>query len=113
MPALDSGAAMDRLRPGSPGEVIKFTFTSGSSAAQAIRAAVAFQSLAPLYISVKVTADCHIVFGGLLVGPASNADALFQAGDGWQDMLLLSDDVAFRVKGDVAGGDIYIWRSGR
>lgn len=110
---MDSAAAMDRLRPGAPGEVIKFTFTAASSTAQAIRAAVAQQNLAPLYISLKVTADCHVVFGGAGVGAATTGDALFQASDGWQDMMLLAEDTSFRVIGDLGGGSLYIWKSGR
>lgn len=113
MSAIDSAGATDRLRPGSPGETVKFTFTSSASGAQTIRSAVAFQNLAPLWISIKVTADCHICFGGGGVGAPTNADALFQASDGWQDFMLLAGDTSFRVKGDSAGGDIYLWYSGR
>lgn len=110
--SFDSAAAADRVRPGAPGETIKFTFTSTASAYQSIRAPVTHEQKVPKYISIKCTVACHVVFGGVDVGAPTNGDALFEPTDGWQDVMLLSTDTGFRVKGDTTGGDFYVWFSG-
>jgi hypothetical protein len=120
--------ALERLRPGrrftlpatvnnlvQPGDVIKFTFTNVASAEQILRfPPTNGWPLSEQYISIKVTADCHVVFGpaGGVTDP-TNADALFQPGDSWQDFQLNNTDASFKVKGDVAGGDIYMILSSR
>lgn len=109
---LDSASANDRLRPGGPGESIKFTFTASASAYQEIRAKASNRQNTPLYVSIKCTVAAHIVFGNSAVGAPTNAEPLFEPADGWQDVMLLPSDTGFRVKGDTAGGDIYIWISG-
>lgn len=119
---------LERLRPGRrfvppatannlplPGDIIKFTFTNVASGEQLFRFAPAGAwPLSEQYVSIKVTADVHVAFGpaGGVTDP-TNADALFQAGDSWQDFQLNNTDAAFKTKGDTAGGDIYILLSGR
>lgn len=88
-----------------PGEVYKFTFTSAASAAQTFRLAPA---LVPQFISIKTTADVHPAFGDASVADPTNSNALLQSGDSWQDFMLLPSDTSFKVKGDTAGGDIYL-----
>jgi hypothetical protein len=121
--------ALERLRPGreftlpasasntpQPGDVIKFTFTSAASAEQRFRfpASAAMWPLNEQYLSVKVTADCHIAFGpaGSVADP-TNAGALLQPSDSWQDFQLNVDDQSFKIKGDSTGGDVYIILSAR
>lgn len=111
---LDSASAADRVRPGADNPCVKFTFTTGASAYQALRPAyVSKTDKAPaVYVSVKVTANCHVIFGDANVRAATAADPLFEATDGWQDFMLLPGDTGFRVIGDT-GGDIYVFLSGR
>jgi hypothetical protein len=111
---LDSASAADRVRPGADNPCVKFTFTTGASAFQAIRptpAALADKAPA-LYVSVKVTANCHVIFGDASLRAATTGDALFEPTDGWQDFMLLPGDTGFRVIGDT-GGDLYVFASGR
>lgn len=112
--ALDTANAADRVRPGADNTAIKFTFTTGASAFQQIRTPnPAFNYLnPPQYVSFKVTANCHLIFGDANVRAATVNDALFELTDGWQDFMLLPGDTGFRVIGDT-GGDIYIFLSGR
>lgn len=111
---LDSASAADRVRPGADNPCVKFTFTTGASAFQTLRPAyVTLTDKAPaVYVSVKVTANCHVIFGDANVRAATAADPLFEATDGWQDFMLLPGDTGFRVIGDT-GGDIYVFLSGR
>ena len=111
---FDSAAAADRVRPGPPGSGVKFSFTSSASAFQQIpnRTKTANQQGSCQYISVKATVACHLVFGDDDVGAPTNADMLLEPTDGWQDMMLISSDTGFRVKGDATSGDLYIWFSG-
>jgi hypothetical protein len=88
-----------------PGEVYKFTFTSAASAVQTFRLAPA---LVPQFISIKTTADVHPIFGDENVAAPTNSHALIQAGDSFQDFMLLPTDTSFRVKGDTTGGDLYM-----
>lgn len=97
---LAGGATMQ------PGEVYKFTFTSSASAVQTFRAST--PSLVPQFVSIKTTADVHIAFGDASVTDPTNANALIQPGDSWQDFMLLPLDTSFKVKGDTTGGDIYL-----
>jgi len=114
----DIAKALDRMAPAGPGSGIKFTFTNAASAAQALTfhnpAAVGGFAVGqgPIYISVKTTAACHLCFGNSTVGDPTNADPLFEPGDSWQDMIVLSSMTHFKVKGDAVGGDLYIWPSG-
>lgn len=112
--SLDSASAADRVRPGSDTSNLKFTFTTGASAYQQIRATPpSLTDKTPaLYISMKVTANCHVIFGDANVRAATAADPLFELTDGWQDFMLMPGDTGFRVIGDT-GGDIYIFASGR
>jgi hypothetical protein len=115
----DIASALDRYAPGNVGSCIKFTFTNAASAVQTLT----FHSTAPVggfavnqppvYISIKVTVACHVCFGDANVGAPTNADTLFEPSDSWQDMILPASATSFRVKGDSAGGDIYIWPSGK
>lgn len=123
MAASDLASAADRMAPGIPGTCIKFTFTSADSGWQDITFhkpaadAAGFQvGQGALYVSVKTTAAVHLSFGSSIASSTAvtNANApLFEAADGWQDMILRPDQTQFRVKGDSGGGDIYIWLSGR
>jgi hypothetical protein len=88
-----------------PGEIYKFTFTSSASAVQTFRLAPA---LVPQFISVKTTADVHPIFGDVNVVDPTNGNVLLQAGDSWQDFMLLPGDTSFKLKGDTAGGDFYM-----
>lgn len=115
----DIASALDRIAPGIPGSGIKFTFTAAASAEQSIpfHAPAASGGFAvnqpPVYISIKVTAACHLCFGMEGLGAPTNADPLYEPADSWQDMILLANMRVFRVKGDSVGGDIYIYQSGR
>lgn len=114
MASLDNAAAADRVIPcaNQAFAPVKFTFTSSASALQTFRTKVANQNLPPLYISFKVTADCHIIFGDASTAAPDNTYPLFQAADGWQDFMIPAEVCCFRVKGDSGGGDIYIFASG-
>lgn len=110
------------MAPGIVGTGIKFTFTNADSGWQDVTfhkpAAVGgFQtSQGAVYVSIKTTAAVHVAFGNSNASSAAvtNANApLFEAADGWQDMVLTPDQTQFRVKGDSGGGDLYIWPSGR
>lgn len=109
---LDSASAADRVRPGADNPCVKFTFTTGASAFQSLRAAPALDKAPALFVSIKVTANCHLIFGNAAMRAATAADPLFESTDGWQDFMLMPDDTGFRVIGDT-GGDIYIFASGR
>lgn len=109
---LDSASAADRVRPGADNPCTKFTFTTSASAFQTLRTAPPLEKNAPLYVSIKVTANCHIIFGPAALRAPTAADALFEPTDGWTDFMLMPDDTGFRVIGD-AGGDVYIFASGR
>lgn len=123
--------AFERVRPGrrfvppatsinlsKPGDIIKFTFLVTVSLEQIFR----FSSGWPYtqqFVSMKTTADVHVAFGpsaarrpGELVDP-TNADLLLQPGDSWQDFQIDEVDEAFKVKGDLVGGDFYLLLSGR
>lgn len=123
MASSDLASAADRMAPGVPGTCIKFTFTAADSGWQDIPAhkpaadAGGFQvPQGALYISIKTTAAVHVAFGnsGASSTAVTNANApLFESSDGWQDMILRPDQTQYRVKGDVGGGDLYIWFSGR
>lgn len=115
---MDLANAADRVRPGAPGlgaaapgtpgGVIKFTFTSAASALQTLRA----NPGSPLYISMKTTVACHICVGDSSIGAPTNTEFFLEPGDSWQDFMLMREDTSFRVKGDTAGGDLYILFSG-
>lgn len=118
---MDIGIAAERVGP-TVGGTVKFTFTSADSGLQDItfhsQAAVGGFAVpnAPLYVMIKTTADVHLLFGQAeeLGSAVTNTNApLFQAVDGWQDFLLMPNWNKFRVKGDSAGGDIYIQKAGR
>lgn len=109
---LDSASAADRVRPGADNPCVKFTFTTSASAYQALRTAPPQEKNPPKYVSIKVTANCHIIFGPEAVRAPTNADALFEPTDGWVDFMLMSDDTGFRVIG-ASAGDVYIFFSGR
>lgn len=111
---LDTANAADRVRPGADNTAVKFTFTTGASAYQQLRVpnAVFTDTNPPQYVSVKVTANCHLIFGPANVRAATVNDALFEITDGWQDFMLMPGDTGFRVIGDT-GGDVYIFFSGR
>jgi hypothetical protein len=108
---LDTASAADRYSPGGPGSTVKFTYTTSSSAFQQLRVADSREKNPPIYMSVKVTANCHIVFGDANVAPATAGDALFEPTDGWQDFILRAGHTGFRVIGDTAGS-VYIFFSG-
>lgn len=110
--ALAVDRAAERVAP-SPGLSGKFTFTSSASTFQTIRTATVGVKLSPVYVSIKTTADMHIVFGDANVGAPDNTFPLFQAGDGWQDFVLMPEMNGFRIKGDVGGGDFYWFVSSR
>lgn len=110
-------AQFGRVRPGivltlplaagttmQPGQVYKVTFTSGALGAKKFRN----PGGVPQFVSLKTTGDVHVVFGDDLVPAATDNHALLQAGDGWQDFMLLASDTSFDVKGDTAGGNFYI-----
>lgn len=111
---LDSASAADRVRPGADNPCVKFTFTTGASEYQALRPGNTAPTDKPpaVYVSVKVTANCHVIFGDANVRAATAADPLFEQTDGWQDFMLMPGDTGFRVIGDT-GGDIYVFLSGR
>lgn len=122
----DLGNAAERLFPNvASGAIIKFTFTNADSGLQVLTfhnpAAVGGFNMIQsggLYVTVKTTADVHILAGTLeeltQFGAITNANApLFQAADGMQDFLLMPGWNRFRCKGDAAGGDLYIFPSGR
>jgi hypothetical protein len=109
---LDSASAADRVRPGADNTAVKFGFTTSASTHQVLRTAPAQEKNPPAYVSIKVTANCHIIFGPSAVRAPTAADALFEPTDGWQDWMLMPDDTGFRVIGDTAG-DVYIFFSGR
>jgi|SRR3982750_39112 hypothetical protein len=122
MASSDLASAADRMAPGIPGTAIKFTFTAADSGWQDVTfhkpAAVGgFQTgQGAVYVSIKVTAAVHVAFGNSNASSTAvtNANApLFEPADGWQDMVLTPDQTQYRLKGDLAGGDIYIWPSGR
>lgn len=101
-----------RLRPGgpalaagTPGSVVKFTFTSSASAVQVLRT-VGIGTIQ--FIEVKTTAAVHLCVGDSTVGAPTNAEWLIEPGDSAQPFYLKTSDTHFRVKGDSAGGDIYI-----
>ena len=110
--SISADRAAERVAPAA-GSSGKFTFTSSASAFQTIRTATVGVKLAPVYISVKVTADCHLVFGDSTVVNPDNSSPLFQSGDGWQDFVLMPEMNGFKVKGDAAGGDLYWFVSSR
>lgn len=97
------------MAPGGPGTGIVLAFTVAAGAATPIRAA----NGPARYISVKTTADVHLVFGDSTVGAPTNSDTLFTAADSYQDMIILPETTHVRAKGDVGNGSIYIWFSGR
>lgn len=118
--------ALQRVRPGrmftmpatavnmsQPGDCIKFTFLSTVSAEQIFRYSAlggkGGNSLPPIYVSIKVTAAAHILFGpsGDIIDPTNSA-ALYEPADSWQDYQLNAGDSAFKIKGDSAGGDLYL-----
>lgn len=111
---LDSASAADRVRPGADNPCVKFTFTTGASAYQQIRVPnpTLTDKNPALYVSMKVTANCHVIFGDVNVRAAVVTDPLFEITDGWQDFMLMPGDTGFRVIGDT-GGDIYVFSSGR
>lgn len=122
----DIGNAAERLAPNvASGPIIKYTFTNADSGLQALTfhdpAAVGGFRTVPsggLYVCFKTTADVHIMCGSLeeltAFGAVTNSNApMFQAADGIQDFLLMPGWNRFRVKGDSAGGDLYLWPSGR
>jgi hypothetical protein len=109
---LDSASAADRVRPGADNPCVKFTFTTSASAFQSLRTKPSQEMNPPVYVSVKCTANCHIIFGAAAVRAPTTADALFEPTDGWTDWMLLSDDTGFRVIG-ASAGDVYIFFSGR
>lgn len=109
---LDSASAADRVRPGADNPCTKCTFTTSASAFQALRTAPPQEKNAPLYVSVKVTANCHIIFGPSSVRAPTTGDPLFEPTDGWSDFMLMPDDTGFRVIG-ASAGDVYIFPSGR
>lgn len=123
--------AMQRVRPGRmftmpatavnmslPGDTIKFTFLSTVSAEQIFRfsplGGKGGSGLPPIFVSIKVTAAAHILFGpsGDIVDPTNSA-ALYEPADSWQDYQLNAGDSAFKIKGDSAGGDLYLLLSSR
>lgn len=111
---IDTKVAADRIRPGNDRSPVKFTFTSAASAFQTIRATDANSpTLGPQYVSFRVTADAHVVFGAsaALTTDPTNASPLFTSGDGYQDFTLDGRDQGFKIKGDTAGGDIYLFFS--
>jgi len=109
---LDSASAADRVRPGADNPCVKFTFTTSASVFQELRTAPPQEKNAPVYVSIKVTANCHIIFGPTGVRAPTTGDALFEPTDGWQDFMLMPDDTGFRVIG-ASAGDVYIFFSGR
>lgn len=108
---LDTASAADRYSPGGPGSTVKFTYTTSASAYQALRAAVTGSKNPPVFMSIKVTSNCHLVFGDANVGAPTTGDALFEQTDGWQDFILKPEHTGFRVIG-ATGGDVYIFFSG-
>ena len=88
-----------------PGQVYKLTFTNVASAVQTFRAAPA---PVPQFVSLKTTASVHPIFGDATVADPTNANALLEPADSWQDFMLLPGDTSFKVKGDTAGGDLYL-----
>jgi hypothetical protein len=89
-----------------PGEVYKLAFTGSASAVQTFRLAPA---LVPQFVSVKSTGDCHLIFGDVNVPDPTDSNVLLQAGDSWQDFMLLPTDTSFKVKGDGAStGNFYL-----
>lgn len=108
---LDTASAADRYSPGGPGSTVKFSYTTSSSTFQALRAGDSREKNPPKFMSIKVTTNCHIVFGDDNVGAATAGDALFEQTDGWQDFILRAGHTGFRVIGDTAG-DVYIFFSG-
>lgn len=122
----DIGNGAERLAPNpSSGAIVKFTFTNADSTVQAIGfhnppAVTGFQMIksGALYVCMKVTADVHVMFGSAeelaALGAITNANApLFQAADGLQDFMLMPGWNSFRCKGDIAGGDLYLFPAGR
>ncbi len=109
MAASDLASAADRMAPGGPGTGVALAFTVASTVATLIRAAGG----QAIYISVKTSAAVHLVFGSDTVGAATNNDPLFEATDGWQDMILRPEQTHVRAKGDSGSGTIYVWPSGR
>lgn len=92
------------MTAGTPGSVIKFTFTSTASTAQVLRAV----ATTACFISVKTTAAVHLCFGDSGLGAPTNSEFLLEPSDGWQDLYLVPGDTNFRCKGDSAGGDVYV-----
>lgn len=89
-----------------PGETYKLAFTGSASAVQTFRLAPA---LVPQFVTIKTTGDCHPIFGDVNVADPTDSNALLQAGDSWQDWMLLPGDTSFKVKGDAAStGNFYI-----
>lgn len=113
----DIAHALDRIAP-TPGGAVKLGFTVAASVATAIPFHVTTPlggfatAQGALYISIRVTAPCHIVFGDLSVADPTNSDALFDVGDGYQDFVLTPSMTHFKVKGDTGNGDVYIIKSG-
>ena len=108
---FDTASAADRYSPGGPGSTVKVAYTTSSTAYQALRAVDTREKNPPIYMSIKVTSNCHIVFGDDNVGAATAGDALFEPTDGWQDFILRAGHTGFRVIGDTAGS-VYIFFSG-
>jgi hypothetical protein len=98
------------MAPGGPASSpAALAFTSAAGAATLVRAANGYA----LYISVKTTGAVHLAFGDATVGAPTNTDPLFEAADGWQDMVLRPEQTHVRAKGDTGAGSLYIWFSGR
>lgn len=100
-----------------PGDIIKFTFTNVASLEQIFR--YADSPLQETFVSVKTTADLHLVFGrsnanqGIAIVVPTTGDLLLQASDSWQDWQLSAGDDMFKTIGDTTGGDLYLLLSGR
>ena len=114
---MSSSDASRRIRPGNPGtsgQTLRESFDATASAPIALpgRVQLAGVNQPEVYVDIRCTAACHVVFGGANLDAATNDDALFVPEDGWVSMLLLNTDTHCSVKGDSGAGDLYVWLSG-
>lgn len=105
----DSAAVADRVRPGEGGTT-HLAFTTAASAFQKLRDVV--PNMQARYVSFRVTANAHIIFGDDTLGAPTATDMLFTPEDGIQDWMLVPSDTGFRIIGD-ADGEIFIIFSSR